>query len=209
MLFVCHTTQNKVYLILSYLNALMRGQAHNVVNLDFKLNLTLKVKFNYPAKIGILTNVFYTSDPNLVILAFKNEWWVIAQTKLLTSGRTSQHLERRRQLQYPEELALGKISQWACYNRISLWSPMPCTCGIFHQDEWGNIFRASCLLRTWRINTELLWFFNISLRAQNMRLKLCVVLILHHTEAEVYCIHWICIIEYVPGKMKLFIKRLN
>ena len=37
--------------------------------------------------IGILTKVFYTNGPNLVILAC-NGWGVIAQTNLVTDGRT-------------------------------------------------------------------------------------------------------------------------
>ena len=46
-------------------------KAHNEINIDFKLNLALKVKVNHPPKTTqILTKVFYTCGPNLVILAW-------------------------------------------------------------------------------------------------------------------------------------------
>ena len=41
--------------------------------LTLKLNLTLEVKVNHPKTIGILTKVFYTYGPNLVILAWTGD----------------------------------------------------------------------------------------------------------------------------------------
>ena len=82
---------------------LSRRQAQNGVNFDFEVKFDLKVQDQSPPKtIGILTKVFYTYGPNLVILAWTGDelsrgqsWW---RTDGLTDGRT----DRRRQRQYPK-----------------------------------------------------------------------------------------------------------
>ena len=49
---------------------LSRGQAQNEVNVDFQVEFDLEGHGQSSHKtIGILTKVFYTSGPNLVILA--------------------------------------------------------------------------------------------------------------------------------------------
>ena len=49
---------------------LWHGQAQNGVNIDFGVQFDLEGPGQLPPKtIGILTNVFCTSGPNLVILA--------------------------------------------------------------------------------------------------------------------------------------------
>ena len=49
---------------------LLWGQARNGVNFDFEVEFDLEGQSQSPPKaIGILTKVFYTCDPNLVILA--------------------------------------------------------------------------------------------------------------------------------------------
>ena len=44
------------------------GQAQNEANFDFKVEFVLEGQGQWPHKIGILTKVFCTSDPNMVIL---------------------------------------------------------------------------------------------------------------------------------------------
>ena len=62
---------------------LSHGQAQNGVNFDFKVKFDLEGQGQSPPKtIGILTKVFYTYGPNLVILAWMGDelsrgqtWW--------------------------------------------------------------------------------------------------------------------------------------
>ena len=70
-----------------------RGQAENGVHFDFEVKFDLEGQGQSPPKtIGILTKVFYTYGPNLVILAWTGDellrrqtWW---RTDGLTDGRT-------------------------------------------------------------------------------------------------------------------------
>ena len=72
---------------------LSRRQAQNGVNFDFEVKFDLEGQGQSPPKtIGILTKVFYTYAPNLVILAWTGDelsrgqtWW---RTDGLTDGRT-------------------------------------------------------------------------------------------------------------------------
>ena len=72
---------------------LSRGQAQNGVNFDFEVQFDLEGQGQSPRKtIGILTKVFYTYGPNLVILAWTGDelsrgqtWW---RTDGLTDGQT-------------------------------------------------------------------------------------------------------------------------
>ena len=72
---------------------LSHGQAQNGVNFDFEVTFDLEGQGQSPPKaIGILTKVFYTYGPNLVILAWTGDelshgqtWW---RTDGLTDGRT-------------------------------------------------------------------------------------------------------------------------
>ena len=72
---------------------LSRWQAQNRVNFDFEVKFDLEGQGQSPRKtIGILTKVFYTYAPNLVILAWTGDelsrgqtWW---RTDGLTDGRT-------------------------------------------------------------------------------------------------------------------------
>ena len=72
---------------------LSRGQAQNGVNFDFEVKFDLEGQGQSPPKtIGILTKVFYTYGPNLVILAWMGDelsrgqtWW---RTDWRTDGRT-------------------------------------------------------------------------------------------------------------------------
>ena len=69
------------------------GQAENGVNFDFEVKFDLEGQGQSPPKpIGILTKVFYTYGPNLVILAWTGDelshgqtWW---QTDWRTDGQT-------------------------------------------------------------------------------------------------------------------------
>ena len=72
---------------------LSRRQAQNGVNFDFEVKYDLEGQGqSSPKTIGILTKVFYTYGPNLVILAWTGDelsrgqtWW---RTDGLTDGRT-------------------------------------------------------------------------------------------------------------------------
>ena len=72
---------------------LSREQAPNGVNFDFEVKFDLEGQGQSPPKtIGILTKVFYTYGPNLVILAWTGDelsrgqtWW---RTDWRTDGRT-------------------------------------------------------------------------------------------------------------------------
>ena len=78
-------------------------------NSTFKLNLPWSSRSITPKITGILTKVFWTSDTNLVILAWTadelscgqaRDWYTHAHTH--THGRTHRLTYRRRRWQYPE-----------------------------------------------------------------------------------------------------------
>ena len=88
---------------------LSRGQAQNGVNFDFEVKFDLEGQGQSPPKtIGILTKVFYTYGPNLVILAWTGDelsrgqtWWRTdwrtdagndnTRRPILASGKNSEH----------------------------------------------------------------------------------------------------------------------
>ena len=96
---------------------LSHGQAQNGVNFDFEVKFGLEGQGQLPPKtIGILTKVFYTYGPNLVILASLNGWWVIARTsKWLphprTDGRTDTQTDAGNDNTRRPKLASGKNEQ--------------------------------------------------------------------------------------------------
>ena len=68
---------------------LSREQAQNGVNFDFEVKFDLEGQGQSPPKtIGILTKVFYTYGPNLVILAWTGDELSRGQTWWRTDGRT-------------------------------------------------------------------------------------------------------------------------
>ena len=68
---------------------LSRGQSQNGVNFDLKVKFDLEGQGQSPPKtIGILTKVFYTYGPNLVILAWTGDELSRGQTWWRTDGRT-------------------------------------------------------------------------------------------------------------------------
>ena len=79
-------------------------QAQNGVTFDFEVKFDLEGQGQSPPKtIGILTKVFYTYGPNLVILAWTGDELSRGQTSdYRTHGQTDGHTDRRRQRQYPE-----------------------------------------------------------------------------------------------------------
>ena len=79
-------------------------QAQNEVTFDFEVKFDLEGQGQSPPKtIGILTKVFYTYGPNLVILAWTGDELSRGQTITApTDGRTDGHTDRRRQQQYPK-----------------------------------------------------------------------------------------------------------
>ena len=85
---------------------LSHGHAQNGVNFDFEVKFDLEGQGQSPPKtIGILTKVFYTFGPNLVILAWTgpklsrgqaSDWHTDSHT------HTDKHTHRRRPWQYPK-----------------------------------------------------------------------------------------------------------
>ena len=68
---------------------LSREQAQNGVNFDFEVKFDLEGQGQSPPKtIGILTKVFYTYGPNLVILAWTGDELSRGQTWWRTDGGT-------------------------------------------------------------------------------------------------------------------------
>ena len=66
---------------------LSHGQAQNGVTFDFKVKFDLEGQIQSPPKtIGILTKVFYTYGPNLVILAWTGDELSRGQTWWRTDG---------------------------------------------------------------------------------------------------------------------------
>ena len=77
---------------------LSRGQAQNGVNFDFEVKFDLEGQGQSPPKtIGILTKVFYTYGPNLVILAWTGDELSRGQTWWRTDGRTDRRTDGRTQ----------------------------------------------------------------------------------------------------------------
>ena len=68
-------------------NELLRGQAQNGVNFYYKVKFDLKGQGQSPPKTrGILTKVFSTSGPNLVVLAWTGDELLRGQTWWRTDG---------------------------------------------------------------------------------------------------------------------------
>ena len=73
---------------------LSHGQAQNGVNFDFEVKFDLEGQGQSPPKtIGILTKVFYTYGPNLVILAWMGDelshgqtWWRTSLENLISAA---------------------------------------------------------------------------------------------------------------------------
>ena len=97
------------------------GQAQNGVNFDFEVKFYLEGHGqSTPQIIGILTKVFYTYGPNLMILAWMgNELWS-GQAWWRTDWRT----DRRRQRQYLEGQNWPRVkiqlieADWCIYETI-------------------------------------------------------------------------------------------
>ena len=91
-------------------DVLSRGQAQNRVNFDFEIKCDLEGQGQSPQKtILILTKVFYTYGPHLVILAWTGDRLSRGQASdYRTHGRTDGHTDRRSQRQYPKaKIGLG------------------------------------------------------------------------------------------------------
>ena len=74
-----------------------------------KFNLTLKSKLNCPTKTtGILTKVFYTSDPNLVILGWMGDDLLHEQARDCFT-HTHTHWRTQRQMQ---EMTISECQNW-------------------------------------------------------------------------------------------------
>ena len=78
------------------------GQAQNGVNFDFEVKFDLEGQGqSSPQTIEILTEVFYTYGPKLVILAIIGDELLRGQASAYsTHGRTDTQTDRRRQRQY-------------------------------------------------------------------------------------------------------------
>ena len=95
------------------------GQAQNGVNFDFEVKFDIEGQGqSTPKTIGILTKVFYTYGPNLVILAWTgNElsrgrtWW---RTDWHTDGQTQATTIPEDQ-NWPRVKIIPKMRLWNCY----------------------------------------------------------------------------------------------
>ena len=78
------------------------GQAQNGVNFYFEVKFDFEGQGQSPPKTTmILTKVFYTYGPNLVILAWTGDELSHGQTLWWTHGLTNGRMDRHRQGQYP------------------------------------------------------------------------------------------------------------
>ena len=78
-------------------------KTQNGVTFDFEVKFDLEGQGQSPPKtIGILTKVFYTDGPNLVILGWTDDELSRGQGGGWRT-RTDTHTQRRRQRQYPED----------------------------------------------------------------------------------------------------------
>ena len=91
---------------------LSRRQAQNRVNFDFEVKFDLEGQSQSPRKtIGILTKVFYTYAPNLVILAWTGDELSRGQTWWRTDGRTDGRTDAGNDNTRRPILASGKNEQ--------------------------------------------------------------------------------------------------
>ena len=94
---------------------LSRGQAQNGVNFDFEVKFDLEGEGQSPPKtIGILTKVFYTYGPHLVILAWTGDELSRGQTWWRTDWRTDAGNDNTRR----PKLASGK--NYATYAQTTM-----------------------------------------------------------------------------------------
>ena len=114
---------------------LSRGQAQNGVNFDFEVKFDLEGQGQSPPKtIGILTKVFYTYGPNLVILAWTGDelsrgqtWWRTdwrtdagndnTRRPKLASGKNLLHIQLQDIWQQDSDLILVKLVK--CENNLT------------------------------------------------------------------------------------------
>ena len=89
---------------------LLAGQAQNGVNFDFEVQFDLEGQGQLPYKtIGILTKVFYTYGPNLVILAWMDDELLCGQASdYRTHGRTDTQTDAGNDNTRRPKLASGK-----------------------------------------------------------------------------------------------------
>ena len=112
---------------------LSREQAQNGVNFDFEVKFDLEGQGQSPPKtIGILTKVFYTYGPNLVILAWTGDelsrgqtWW---RTDWRTDGRTQattipegQYWPRVKIITHHIQHFTWLIIYWAWHTQYYVW----------------------------------------------------------------------------------------
>ena len=89
-------------------DVLSHGQAQNGVNFDFEVKFHLEGQSHSPQKtIGILTKVFYTYGPNLVILAWTGDESSRGQasdyrTHRQTDGRSDTQTDAANDNKYPK-----------------------------------------------------------------------------------------------------------
>ena len=102
---------------------LSHGQAQNGVNFDFKVKFDLEGQGQSPPKtIGILTNVFYTYDANLVILAWTGVELSRGQASdYRTHGRTDTQTDAGNDNTRRPILASGKNQNNSCNPSGSNW----------------------------------------------------------------------------------------
>ena len=93
---------------------LSRRQAQNGVNFDFEVKFALEGQGQLPPKtIGILTKVFYTYAPNLVILVWTGDELPRGQTWWRTDWRTDAGNDNTRRPILASGKKLEIVDQWS------------------------------------------------------------------------------------------------
>ena len=102
---------------------LLRGQTQNGLNFYFEVKFDLEGQGQSPHKtIGILTKVFYTYGPNLVILAWTGDelWWQTDERTQATTIPGGQYWPRVKSL-YPYFCLIGHGPGSGGIQKLATW----------------------------------------------------------------------------------------
>ena len=123
-------------IVTSISGELWHGQAQNGVNFDFGVQFDLEGQGQLPPKtIGILTNVFCTSGPDLVIPASMGDelWWEQAQNGISFDSDLKFGLEGQSQL--PPK-TIGTLTKVFCIFGPNLVIPAWTGDELSHRQTW-------------------------------------------------------------------------
>ena len=155
---VFRTSSSNLVLLAWTGDALLCEQAQNGVNFDFKVKCDLEGQGQTPTNtIWILTKVFYTYDPNLVILAWTGDE-LSADKRVLTAhtdGRTHRQTDEGNDNTRRPKLASGKNEDLQSI-MSNLQSNCCLTCCV-NRIYWAEkIWWGLVICVTWYWNAQLL-----------------------------------------------------